>query len=143
MAKIRSFITGPAGQRSGLLVAGMDELLATMQSIPARLGQRMAGTMYRHAEEIMTDAKRLTPVDTGALRGSGHVRSPVVTPRMVAVTLGFGGPAIRYALVQHERTDFHHTVGQAKFLEQPLRQRVPHLLQQLAVDIREELGAAG
>jgi len=26
----------------------------------------------------MTEAKRLTPVDTGALRASGHVQKPVI-----------------------------------------------------------------
>ena len=76
------------------------------------------------AERIMTAAKKLTPVDQGTLRSSGHVQTPVVRRKTATVTLGFGGAASDYALVQHERTDFTHTVGQAKFLEQPAKAAV-------------------
>lgn len=68
-------------------------------------------------EEIMTDVKaavpgRGVPVDEGTLRGSGTVEGPA----QGRVVLAFGGAAAPYALVQHERTDFHHDIGEARYL---------------------------
>jgi len=74
-------------------------------------GLRMIG------EEIMTDVKasrpgRGVPRDEGTLANSGIVEGPVNH----VVTLSFGGAAEKYALVQHERLDFHHTLGEARYL---------------------------
>jgi len=69
-------------------------------------------------EEMMTDIKasrpgRGVPVDFGALRDSGRA----IGPRSDAtVLLTFGGPSAPYALVQHERLDFAHDVGEARYL---------------------------
>lgn len=123
----------------------------------SRVGQRLArvaalepsvaaGVLYRSAEEILTQAKRLTPVDTGALRASGHVQLPVSEPtRGVGVELGFGGVAgagnqggesnpedVGYALIVHEDLLARHTVGQPKYLEVPVRAAVQTVTQQLA-----------
>ena len=67
-------------------------------------------------ERIMADSKELVPVDLGTLKASGHVTADESAG---VVTLGYGGPAADYAIVQHESLDFHHTTGQAKFLEEP------------------------
>ena len=82
----------------------------------------LARALHVEAERIMTSAKRLAPVDKGTLRASGHVEDPIRFGKFVTVTLGFGGAASAYALVQHERLDYRHTVGQAKYLEQPMRE---------------------
>lgn len=92
--------------------------------------------LYLEAELIMTKAKKLTPVDTGALRASGFVEPPRVFGNKVEVTLGFGGPAggktadgedvvvnVGYAVFVHENVGANFTVGQAKFLEQPYLER--------------------
>ena len=78
-----------------------------------------AAAAYQEATNIMAEAKPLCPVDNGFLKASGHVRMPEIDGARVTVTMGFGGVAEAYALVQHENLDFHHNVGQAKFLEQP------------------------
>lgn len=69
-------------------------------------------------EEIMTDVKasrqgKGVPVDKGTLRSTGTVEGP--DPEGV-VTLAFGGPAAKYAITQHERTDYSHTVGESRYL---------------------------
>lgn len=69
-------------------------------------------------ELIMTDVKasrpgRGVPVDRGVLRSTGRVRGP---RKDGSVLLSFGGAAAPYALVQHERIDFNHTVGEARYL---------------------------
>lgn len=74
-------------------------------------------TLREIAEEIITDVKtsgpgRGVPVDEGTLRNSLRV----LKRGGYAVDLVAGGAAAPYALVQHERTDFRHRVGEARYL---------------------------
>lgn len=88
--------------------------------------------LVRVAESIIGDAKEITPVDTGALRASGHVRKPTRDVRGMKVELGFGGPAVDYAIPVHERTDVRHKPpGQAKFLEKAVRKHSPTMADRL------------
>jgi len=75
-----------------------------------------AAALYVAGNVVMTNAKQRAPLDTGVLRASGFVTQPIPgkNPR---VEVGFGGAAEAYAIVQHERTEFRHEVGEAKFLE--------------------------
>lgn len=87
------------------------ELERKMDEVPEK-GLRDIG------EEIMADVKasrhgKGVPVDEGTLRSSGTVRGPDSDG---AVRLTFGGPSAPYALVQHERTDYSHTVGESRYL---------------------------
>ena len=68
----------------------------------------------------MTKAKKITPVDEGVLRSSGHVQLPVQRGSSVEVELGFGGPAgsgegqlkdVGYAVYVHEDLTAYHPVG--------------------------------
>lgn len=82
---------------------------------------RAAAALYEVANEVMAESKRLVPVDTGALKGSGYVSEPRVELGKVEVEIGYGGPAAAYAVRQHEDLSYAHPGGgQAKFLEQPL-----------------------
>ena len=103
-------------------IDGLDQLQARLLAAGKTAASDLAGPLHLEAELIMTKSKRLTPVDLGVLRASGVVHSPDVSRNKVIVELGYGGVAQAYALVQHERTDFAHTVGQAKFLEQPVKE---------------------
>lgn len=87
----------------------------------------MAQLLTAEAHEIMAASKPLVPVDLGTLRGSGKVLPPKITGTAVTVTMGYGGPAAAYALVQHERLDYQHTSGQAKYLEEPFVQHTATL----------------
>ena len=62
---------------------------------------------------ILARSVPMTPKKWGVLRGSGYVTHPTNG----VVTVGFGGPAAAYAVVQHERMDFKHTEGGPKYLE--------------------------
>lgn len=97
---------------------------------------RLARALYAEAQEIMTKSRRLVPVDTGALRASGQVRTGH-TGRDPYVEIVYGGPAAPYAIYVHERLDVNHTVGQAKFLEQPTLEQVRGMGDRLAAAIRE------
>lgn len=87
------------------------ELERKMKEVPEK-GLRAIG------EEIITDVKasrsgKGVPVDTGTLRSSGTVEGPKSDGTVV---LAFGGPAAPYAIAQHERTDYSHTVGESRYL---------------------------
>lgn len=104
-----------------LEMEGIDRLRNIIRTRPDIAVRALAEGLYTEANLIMTRSKAdFVPVDLGTLRGSGHVQDPETDRTKVTVTMGYGGAASAYALVQHERTDYHHTVGQAKYLEQPV-----------------------
>jgi len=102
-----------------------------------------AAELYQSAEIVMTAAKELTPVDTGALRASGHVQEPKIEGGTVSVELGFGGPSVDYAEIVHEDLNANHAVGQAKFLEQPFMQMQPEIQKRLDQAVEEAIRKAG
>jgi len=103
-------------------IDGLDKLQATLKASSRKATTSLAGPLHLEAELIMTKSKQMTPVDLGVLRASGVVQRPDIDRNKVVVELGYGGAARAYALVQHERTDFRHTSGQAKFLEKPVKE---------------------
>lgn len=65
------------------------------------------------AHKILAWAKEHAPFKTGDLRGSGKV-IPVPGGGFV---IAFTAP---HAAAQHEHTEYHHNVGEAKYLEHAL-----------------------
>lgn len=85
--------------------------------------------VYREAETDMTISKRKVPVDTGTLRSTGHVEQPTMIADLASVELGYGGPAgdgqnVGYAVIVHEDLSMSHSHGQAKYLEEPMREEI-------------------
>lgn len=78
--------------------------------------------------DLTGKAQRDAPKDEGTLRASARweieggtqfrTQTPGSMSASVQVNVIFDVP---YAEVQHERTDFAHTNGQAKYLESPLK----------------------
>lgn len=101
--------------------------------------KRSGAALYTEAQLIMTAAKRDVPVDTGALRSSGHVDQPAVTGDAVNVQLGFGGTGAQYALYVHENLSAKHKSGKAKFLESNLQAAAGELTAKVAARIGSEL----
>ena len=102
----------------------------TMNNIPnlnTAAIQALASTLYIEGESVMAESKSMTPVDTGALRASGFVHSPVTSNNDVSVELTYGGSASKYALFVHENLSATHHVGQAKFLEIPVLRNIPKI----------------
>ena len=111
----------------GMVTVGFEELRARLSKAGAQAPVMLARLLTVEAHEIMAKSKPLVPVDLGVLRASGKVLPPVIAGTAVTITMGYGGPAAAYALVQHERLDYHHTTGQAKYLEQPFMEHVATL----------------
>jgi hypothetical protein len=114
---------------------GIDELIADMKRFNAV--QELAAGLVREAETIMTRSKRdFVPVDLGTLRASGHVRPPQITGTRATITMGYGGAASAYAIVQHENLTLRHpNGGQAKYLEQPVMEAMRGLDRRLGLGL--------
>ena len=115
---------------------GVAEMAAKVRAISAKYPDDVARALYREAQIEMTEAKRQTPVDTGVLRASGHVQDPIHAGKHISVTLAFGGAAETYALIVHEDLEAFHRIGNAKFLEGPLKQSAPYMAARVAARIR-------
>lgn len=106
----------------------LPETVAKMARLTGLGSRQMAASAFSQAEEVMTRAKELCPVDTGTLRSTGHVVPPENNGNGFEIVLGFGGPAAEYALIVHENLDARHTEGQqAKYLETPLNEALPQI----------------
>jgi len=88
-------------------------LARTAREINTRTDSRMRIV----AEEILTEAKELAPVDTGYMRSTGFVRRP----KLNILEIGF---AASYAIFVHEIPASHKAPTQWKFLEQPAKRRL-------------------
>lgn len=77
---------------------------------------------------IVPQCMEETPVDKGILLQSVPATSFVeVTPKDCTAFVGAGGAASAYARRQHEDLTYHHTVGKAKFIEDPVRRIAPEV----------------
>ena len=114
---------------------GLDRLERALARIADGIVDEAAHALQAEAEIEMTEAKRRTPVKTGALRGSGHVDKVRRSGRELSVRLAFGGPAAPYAVQVHENLDAWHRVGQAKFLESTVLESAPYMATRVAARI--------
>jgi hypothetical protein len=123
---------------------GLTETLEMLGRFPERAKDLLSGGLYTVAEEVMTRAKEIVPVDTGNLKSTGHVAPPEIRGNEASVELGFGGTAgkgteVGYAFYVHEDMTAHHRVGQAKYLEQPLSEAMDKIDDRLAENIEHAL----
>ena len=110
-------------------INGLKRVAARIDKLVQEGGRRFVAAARAEMEIELTEAKARTPVDTGALRASGHVDGPDGGGRIRVV---FGGPAAPYAVKVHEDLSAYHAVGQAKFLESVLLESAPYLAQRIA-----------
>lgn len=112
---------------------GEEAMLRKIRKLSRTYPDRMELAIRVEAELIMTKSKQaFVPVKLGALRSSGHVTAVERVGRIVLVRLVYGGVSAPYAIIQHERLDFQHKVGEAKYLERPLNEAVPGMAKRMA-----------
>lgn len=122
-------------------ITGVEKLEAALRASGRRANALGASALYEEAELVMGDAKEQTPVDTGALRASGHVAQPTTTGDRSVVEMGFGGAAAPYAVIVHEDLSAAHAPGtNAKYLERPLLAAVRGMASRMAKRIRSGMG---
>ena len=100
------------------------------------MGEHLAPAVRSQASETLSKAKRLTPVDTGFLRSTGRVSLTEVNERTVEAELSFNTD---YAIFVHEILENKHPVGQAKFLEAPVKADAPDFAKAVGKELVKRL----
>lgn len=113
-------------------VKGLTQLQRKLNNLAANISHEGGAALRMEGEIEMTEAKRRTPVKTGALRGSGTVTGPQFRGKVIQVRLKFGNFAVSYAARVHEDTEVFHRVGQAKFLESVILESAPYMAARVA-----------
>jgi hypothetical protein len=97
--------------------------------------------LIRAGEHLLAAAEMTAPYDdTGEgvhLRDTGYSRLQAADPDGDSVEVGF---TAFWALWQHERMDYHHTHGRAKFLELAMVEQGEQALEIVAEHIRQAAG---
>ncbi len=112
---------------SGVQITGMAQLNRNLRRAGPLALAALAQAAVQEQEQMITEAKQQTPVETGTLRASGTVKPPQISGTGVTVDAGFGGAASHYAIYVHEIMSNQHPVGGPKFLERPFLARIPQM----------------
>lgn len=99
------------------LVTGFKQIMANLEKERRRIDRVTKRALREKGEQIGSDSDALAPVSSGKL-----VNSRKITATEDSVTIEYTAP---YALEVHERTDVHHAVGEAKFLEKAVDKHRP------------------
>ena len=118
---------------------GADKLSSRLLKAEVKSLTALAAGLYKEAIETMAESAMEVPVDLGILRASGTVNPPEISGNGVSVTFGYGGAASDYAIPQHEREDYSHTVGKAKYLEDPLMRRANGMERRMGATVQAQL----
>ena len=97
---------------------GIDEFSEWLRETPGVVVKDVEAGLYQEGELVMARSVRRTPVDTGNLRASAHVKRPETSGGKTTVTVAYGTD---YAIYVHEILTNEHPVGRAKFLESALK----------------------
>lgn len=117
---------------------GAEAIRRTLAKLGADGPRELAAALYQEAEAIMARSKTIVPVDTGALRASGHVQLPDTVGDKVSVRMGYGGAAAGYAVAVHEKLNVRHkSPTKAKYLEEPFRAAESGMLNRIAATLRQ------
>jgi hypothetical protein len=115
-------------------MTGLKESVRKLREHLQKRPDQVAAALYQEAQVIMTEAKRRTPVDTGALRASGHVGLPEREGSKLTVPMSFG---TEYAIYVHENLEAKHPVGQARFLASAVEDAAPGLSERVATRVKD------
>jgi len=116
-----------------ITLIGADELIRLFaRSDSPRTMPAVAQAVMEEAQIAFRNSQRIVPVDKSPLKQSGMILPPKISGTRVTVELGYGGAASAYAMRQHEDMTYLHKSGKsAKYLENPVRDRIPNLEQRL------------
>src|SRR5262245_30896744 len=83
---------------------------------------RVERAMYQEMITVQNASMRDTPVLTGAARASHVTDTPIRLGDDIKCSIYVGGPSLEYVVPLHEKVEWKHRVGHAKFLENALMQ---------------------
>jgi hypothetical protein len=115
---------------------GQEQVLSELRRLAAQFPDAAGAALYQEGFAIQARAQDLCPVDEGRLEKTAYTSPPQMLDGQAAVEVGFG---TAYAVIQHERTEFRHRVGEAKFLEKAVNAARAGMLGRLAARIRQNV----
>lgn len=109
---------------------GQKELQAQLRQIAKGSTAEFGRALYAEVKQVeFPETQKLVPVKTGDLKASGRVEGPEIKGKQITVRIIYDMP---YAMIVHENLEAFHPNGQAKYVEQPLREAAPHLPSRVA-----------
>lgn len=123
-----------------MALKGLLEVKNNLKKIVEETDKNIRLSSSKVANDLLDKSNIQTPLDTGALResgkayvnyeevGSGSKEGKAVNKKEATVrnnNLRYTASVIyteKYALKQHERLDFKHTYGNAKYLQKPFQE---------------------
>jgi len=107
----------------GFEVRGLTEAKKKLKSLTQNAPKKFARGMLAWGEKVMTISRERCPKDTGELSSTGAIETNE-TKRGLSMRFVYG---TEYAVPQHERLDYEHADGEAKYLENPMFEEAGNL----------------
>lgn len=105
------------------------EIVERLNQLLVEYPEQVKRAVWLELANVMNESKKLCPVDSGALRGSGYVPEPEVSDGNIRAEIGYSQG---YAYWVHELIDnWHEPPTQAKYLEVPLMQALPTITEKI------------
>lgn len=125
----------------GVKMLGVKAMRRKMAALSAKIPDAVGAALYSEALIEMAESMMRTPVDTGALRASHETMKPEYANARteISVTIKVGGPAAPYALAVHEDMEAFHRTGEAKFLENTIKESAPFIGKRVAARLKAAL----
>ena len=133
------------------------DVMKVLQQLGALAPTTMRAALYQEGTDLLNEADKLVPRDTGALAGS-KFQEITTEGNSPAVTVGYGGAAAKYALSVHENPRSGKTggvspsghlykhwaaVGEWKYLETPFKARMTGFAARVGAFLRTALLKGG
>lgn len=115
-------------------IIGIKQLTKKLQDNGKSKGKGMRKGLYRAGLMLQRASQKLVPIDTSNLKNSASTRMEG-QGLSSSVIIGYG---TEYAIFVHENLEAQHKVGQAKYLEQPLREMKSELQAEIKAGLRED-----
>ena len=118
---------------------GVSEFTQFLNQTPGLVEKDVEAALLQEGENVLGESKKRTPVDTGNLRASGHVKLPVTKAGRTSVTLAYGTD---YAIHVHERPA-RHPSGRSKFLQSAVEDNAKGMPGRLRKRVLGRIGKRG
>ena len=118
---------------------GIGEFTRFLNETPGIVVKDLEAALLQEAENVMGVSKRRTPVDTGNLRATGHVKNPETHGGITSVVLAYGTD---YAVHVHERPA-RHPSGRSKYLQSAVEDNAKGMSGRLRKRVLARIGKRG
>lgn len=115
-----------------------EAIVAQLRELADRYPEETSYAIGRVLLEILAESKKICPVKTGYLRGSGYVADPIIAYGQILASIGYSA---EYAYWVHECVEnYHHPPTKAKFLEEPLQMYGQNIPKAIHSEVMKLLG---